>query len=358
LALLLIGFVAAGCSAPPLQEYSLAVPAQTLSVVSAPPVQDGRSRFRVIFCTLLERDAAGAGEWGRCEELLHRLTDEPAALPRPAVLPERQRLRLIIVPGLLGDCAGRIAWPFEQAALHLTSQGYQVDLLPVSGGGSSGHNAQRIAEEVSALELEPGERLVLLGHSKGAVDILEFLVEHPRLRERVAAVVSVAGAINGSPLAGYFSDDFARWLGLFPQEWCRVGDAGALSSLRRSTRLQWLAAHPLPSGIGYYSLAAFTPREQAAPLLQPTHDALHRVDPRNDGQLLFSDQVIPGALLFGYANADHWSVALPLRERMPLVAGSPERPGDVPRDLLLEAILLYVGERLEEEAAGPSRPGS
>jgi len=342
--------LAAGCSAPPLQEYGLAVPAQTLGVVGAPPVRDGRARFRAIFCTLLERQASGQEAWGGCEELLHRLVDEPAALPRPvAVEKSGPPLRLIIVPGLLGECVGKIAWPYEQASRRLGELGYRVELLPVSGGGSSGFNAQGIAAAIRDLDLEPRERLVLLGHSKGAVDILEFLVAYPELRPRVAAVVSVAGAVNGSPLTGLFSEDFARWLGLFPQEWCRMGDAGALESLRRSTRLKWLADHPLPEDVGYFSLAAFTSREQTAPLLQPAHEALYRVDPRNDGQLLFSDQVIPGAQLLGYANADHWAVALPLRNDWPAQVGEPGRPGDVPRDLLLEAILLFVAEQLDAE---------
>jgi hypothetical protein len=41
--------------------------------------------------------------------------------------------------------------------------------------------------------------LILLGYSKGTTDILHFLVAYPDLALRIEAVLSVAGAVNGSP---------------------------------------------------------------------------------------------------------------------------------------------------------------
>ena len=51
------------------------------------------------------------------------------------------------------------------------------------------------------MDLASDERLVLIGYSKGAPDILGGLVTYPELAQRVAAVVSVAGSVNGSPPA-------------------------------------------------------------------------------------------------------------------------------------------------------------
>ncbi len=42
---------------------------------------------------------------------------------------------------------------------------------------------------------------MLVGYSKGVPDILEAVVAYPEIRQKVAAVVSVAGTVNGSPLA-------------------------------------------------------------------------------------------------------------------------------------------------------------
>jgi len=51
-------------------------------------------------------------------------------------------------------------------------------------------------------------------------------------------------------------------------------------------------------------------------MLLLTYDLLSTVEPRNDGYVAFCDQVIPGATLLGYANLDHYDIALPVRERL------------------------------------------
>ena len=72
------------------------------------------------------------------------------------------------------------------------------------------------------------------------------------------------------------------------------------------------------------------------------------IDGRNDGQMVFYDQVIPGSTLMGYVNADHWAIALP-------IARSHERIGTwfvtenaYPREALTEAVMRFV----EEDLAG------
>ena len=45
--------MAAACS-PKLQKFNVETPAQILSTVESPAVMDGRTRFRQIFCALLE----------------------------------------------------------------------------------------------------------------------------------------------------------------------------------------------------------------------------------------------------------------------------------------------------------------
>ena len=67
---------------------------------------------------------------------------------------------------------------------------------------SSERNARSVRDALMALPHEDAAgRVVLLGYSKGIVDILEAVVSYPEIRPRVAAVVSLAGAVGGSPLA-------------------------------------------------------------------------------------------------------------------------------------------------------------
>jgi hypothetical protein len=58
-------------------------------------------------------------------------------------------------------------------------------------------------------------------------------------------------------------------------------------------------------------------RDNINTLLKTGYDLLGVYSPRNDGLLLISDQLIPGGTLLGYANADHWSVVLPLEIKIP-----------------------------------------
>jgi hypothetical protein len=221
---------------------------------------------------------------------------------------------------------------------------------------SSPHNAGMVAEAVGALVLEPDDRLILLGYSKGAPDILHFLVGYPHLAERVRAVVSVSGAVNGSPLADGVSRTPYRWLARPATLWCEGRDLGMLQSLRRGTLLRWLAANPLPEHVTTFSLGAFTDRSHVARLLQVPYDLLAQVDPRNDGQLVFTDQIVPGSTLLGYANADHWAVAMALEERRSFWMSHPGRERAFPRALLFEAIVRFVAEKLAAEDRGLARP--
>jgi hypothetical protein len=171
------------------------------------------------------------------------------------------------------------------------------------------------------------------------------------MASRAQAVLSVAGAINGSPLA----DSPAGAALLFPcgaDTACAEGEQQALGDLKRAHRLRWLMAHPLPARTRYFSIGAFAPGPEVAPPLRSRAAALARIDPRNDGLALFFDQTIPGAELLGYANTDHWSIAAD----PPGLAHSPpaerrEAPS-FPRDVLIEAALLRIAEVLSSSGAG------
>ena len=44
---------------------------------------------------------------------------------------------------------------------------------------------------------------MLIGYSKGTPDILEAVVNHPEAMHRVAAVVSFAGVVGGTPIGAF-----------------------------------------------------------------------------------------------------------------------------------------------------------
>jgi hypothetical protein len=194
--------------------------------------------------------------------------------------------------------------------------------------------------------LAPDERLVLVGYSKGTPDILEGLATYPELAQRVAAVVSVAGSVNGSPLADNAPESMLTLLEYLPGSECDAGDGGALGSLKPSMRRDFARTHELPEMVRYYSLASFAQREQISFGLRGGYDDLAKIDPRNDSQLLFYDQIIAGGALLGFINADHWAVALPISRERPGLAATLVNRNEFPREILLEAIVRHVEEQL------------
>jgi len=76
------------------------------------------------------------------------------------------------------------------------------------------------------------------------------------------------------------------------------------------------------------------------------HDRFSQINPKNDGQLIFYDQVLPHSTLRGYANGDHWAIALPFTDQSPTFAATIAARNVFPREAMLEAVLVYVREAL------------
>ena len=190
---------------------------------------------------------------------------------------------------------------------------------------------------------------MLLGYSKGTPDILEAVTTFPDLQQRVAAVVSIAGAVGGSPLANDATQSMLNLAQYVPNAECGLGDEGALESLKPAVRKRWLANHALPESIHYYSVVTYPDEEQVSSILKYTYKKLSQVDSRNDSQLIFYDQVIPGSVLMGYLNADHFAVVAPFNRGHPFIRSNFLDKNAFPREVLLESIVRFVEEDLNRK---------
>jgi pimeloyl-ACP methyl ester carboxylesterase len=260
---------------------------------------------------------------------------------------------VLVIGGAFSDCREPSSIAFQDAIPGLTAQGVRIRSLQVSGRSGPQYNARLIAAALGPGQVRPDERVVLVGYSKGAVDALQFLLDFPELRSPVVAVISVAGAIRGSPLA----DDGEWWYRTFFDEafagTCDPGDGQVVQSLRPQVREAWLDSHPLPPGIRYYSLVGIPTADQLSRALAVSWRRLADYDRRNDGQVLARDAVLPGSTVLGYVNADHWDIALDLQ--IPHLSVRPSTRV-MPRSELLEAALLFASEDLARaQPAGASR---
>ncbi len=271
---------------------------------------------------------------------------------------EFSSVRLVIVAGIFGQCVAKYALPFQDAAPHLkAAHGLAaMEWIPVSGRSSSEANADAIARWLAEHPTAPGQKLILLGYSKGATDLIETAVRHADAIPPGSAIVSVAGAVMGTPAADEGKAIFHA-LSRLPLPNCPPGDRGGADSLTTDARRASPASKALPARFRYFSLSAFARSPNVSRALRPSHAALQRRGGPNDGQMLARDAVIPAGRQLGFANADHWAVALPLRRAMPWAASLLDR-NDYPRTVLLEAVIASVMTEPTAESPPPTQVSS
>ncbi len=346
--LLLVAINLGACTTAPLQAYTEETPPLMLVPATQAGVKDKRGRFREIFCEVLESRGTALPDYRPCDMALTTVGTEPAGNGKAVELgASRRGLVAVIVPGVGWDCFADWLAPSGSAAEHVRKFNYDQTLLEVDSLSSSMNNARQIRDAIMGMPVSGKEpRLVLIGYSKGAIDILQAMVSYPEIRPRVAAVVSAAGTIGGSPLANHADQSMLALLRNWPGARCSEGDGGAIKSLRPDTRKSWLARNPLPDGIPYYSLVTYPKPERISIALKSSYNKLGRVDARNDSQVLFYDQVIPDSTLMGYVNADHWALAVPIARTHGSLGETFVNRNDYPREALLEATLRFIEEDL------------
>jgi len=284
-----------------------------------------------------------------CEQWLWKLNDEaPVESTGIGAKSLDPRLRIVMIGGAFSDCYPEASRVFAGLADRLKQEGFNIATVPTTSGRSSSQFNAREIQQFLTKEMPkvPDSPIILVGYSKGATDILEMLRAYPDVSARIGAVVSIAGSINGSPLADRYAHLYDRFVSKRRFARCLPGDGGVIDSLRTSTRLAWLAREPLPSSIRYYSVGTFTTPDGLARALKYSYRLLSRIDLRNDGQLLAEDELIPGGTLLGYVNADHWSVALHMEDALPFWAHRRQGVHTFPQNTLLESILIYVQQDL------------
>ena len=346
----------AGCAVQTPETRTASIAPSMLVAVARAGVADGRGRFREIYCAVRDDHGRQLPFDRPCDgdAALWRMPSEPPPTGRSVALGRSTMgLTVVMVPGLLAECFRDESTEFGDARANLEAWGYHTDYIQTLGRQPSEVNATIIRDAIRAMP--PHTRVVLVTHSKGTVDSLVALSAYPDLADKVVALVSVAGAVNGSPLSdhtpGWLADIMASTRILA----CEQGKGEeTAASLRPSVRLAWFKTHAWPRSVRTYSLPAFALPENMSAELVPFYNDLAQTDPLNDGLVVASDAIVPRSTLLGYANADHVAVAMPFDASKSLFAATLMTHNDYPRAVLLEAAIRYVEEDLR--AAGRRAP--
>ncbi len=350
--LALMVLLISACASTPVPEQPSAEENLALfqSVMASTGVTDDRGRFEEIYCAVLEARKETVPDWRSCADALRITGAETGATGEPVDLgSSEQELLMLFVPGLGWNCFEHFLDLTYSVPKHVAQFGYEVRMVPVDGLSSTSNNARMIRDYIAALPAaDAGRPVVLVGYSKGAPDILEAVVSYPEVAERVAAVVSMAGAVHGSPLANDASQAQANMLTVVPGSACEeeAGDNDAVASLRTDLREQWLQDNPLPANVRFYSLVTFPEEDRVSWGLKNSWLLLGQKDIRNDTQVIASDQIIPGSTTLALVNADHWAIAVAVARSHPLAGGTIINRNDYPREALVEALLRYLEESL------------
>jgi len=318
---------------------------RTLVIYLQPDEHNNALDFASTFCTVLAQNNPDGGSWGSCDQYLEGANAKSPA-PLPPLSPD---YHIVIVPGFLSSCFAD-APAFQKGAQVLHDKyGFAVDTIPVPNDPSSA-NARLITQFIQNGTSKDSRKLILVGYSKGAPDIYESLATNPGLASRIAAFVSVAGAVGGSPIADALPQQAEKWIKQFNLSGCQGDINSGFRSLGRATRQAFLASYP-HVGVPAYSVVAQSSRENTSRSLLETWQVLQSYGTAEDGQLLKQDAIPPDSKFLGAALADHFAVALPFETANQNYLQAGMDKNHYPRAALLEAIIRFVEADLKTQSA-------
>jgi len=327
-----------GCAPKSLSPPQETMPPIVLANLDDAGIKDLRHLYRAAVCGQLPTGSPP------CDELILRFPNEAAAGSLSKQTDIKDRYQIAFVPGFFSDCLNGIFYPFTDVIADLTGLGFVVHNLPTFGRASSASNAERLAEQLAELSPDP-KPFIIVVYSKGLPDVLELLLRYPQTSQHIAAIISIAGAANGSLVADELYEIYRNWLARFPMPGCERGTGEEVRDMRRDIRLEWWSRNRSAIAVPFFSIVAVPGADRVSPILKPTHDKLAAIDPHNDGEILWYDAVVTRGYLLGYVNADHLGIAVPASQQLPALSFLFK--DNVPRAALVKAAIEVVAGTLE-----------
>ena len=313
--------------------------------------KDLSASFSNEFCSVLQGENPDGGSWGPCSNYLNApAADAPSEKASRLDDAAMNKYRVLVIPGVLSSCQANTE-AFQDGQKHLQqTHGMAVEFFQTANDTSANNGAKIAAYLRQKMSAADKRRYVIVSYSKGSPDVQEALANDPQAREAVAAHVTIAGAIGGSPIAETMPAIAERYAGMLKLGSCDGNVADAFKSLRQDVRKQFLQDHPDPL-VPSFSLAAVSDATTTSKMLLEAWKLLTAYDPRTDSQLLQSDALIPGGNFLGVLHADHLAVALNYENVTEATIKSAADHNHYPRVALFEAAIRFAIGHLPSPSA-------
>lgn len=214
--------------------------------------------------------------------------------------PEAADFTYLVVPGFMGE---QIPTYMDAHVDRLQARGLDAQQVAIETEAGVEDNA-RVVRDAILEAAKDGRQVVLLGHSKGGLDVTAALSLYPELKPHVRAVATMQTPYGGTPLA---SDLNAfgplRWLVGNVLE--RLGGSGdSMRDLTYAQRQKFLKAHPYPQDIPTVSMAT-SDHSLTSVFASTTNYMANRYGWPSDGMVPTQDQIIPGSDVVHVQGVDH-----------------------------------------------------
>lgn len=310
---------------------------QVLVLKLADSGKDLSAAFAETFCSVLLNEKPDGGDWGACSDYIK--ADSPSMKAHSlSAIPASYRV--LVIPGVLSSCQANTQ-AFSEGQAHLKEKhGMTVEFLQMPNATST-ENGRQIAEYLRKQVAKDSRKYVIVAYSKGAPDVQEALANDPQVQSAVAAFVTIAGAVGGSPIAETMPSIAERYTATLKLGTCEGDIAQAFKSLRQDVRKQFNADHPDPL-VPSFSLAAVSDSNTTSKMLLQAWKLLTAYDSRTDSQLLQADAVIPGGNFLGVLRADHLAAALNYESASDNTIRTAADHNHYPRVALFEAAVRFA----------------
>ena len=312
--------------------------------------KDLSASFAETFCSVLQNENPDGGSWAACSEYIQTAPNNEVAMCNYCP-PVSTSYRVLVIPGVLSSCQSNTQ-AFQDGQAHLRDKhGMTVEFLQTANDTSTANGA-KIAAYLHEKMANESRKYIIVSYSKGSPDVQEALANDPQARNAVAAHITIAGAIGGSPIAETMPAIAERYAGMLKLGTCDGNVAEAFKSLRQDVRKRFLADHPDPL-VPSFSLAAVSDATTTSKMLLQAWKLLTAYDSRTDSQILQSDALIPGGNFLGTLRADHLAVALNYENVTEATIRSAADHNHYPRVALFEAAVRFATSSVNSDSTAP-----